>query len=456
MRRIIIICLGSLIFHASWGQNSAQPDPNKTIQEFKHKLSIEKNDSVKVLYLNQIGNTFYENKKDDSSFLYFNYAYELAKKIDNYKLLINSAKNLIDINTNLGNFSEAVNLGLETIKECEKQKDKDYILYFLLSIHDTYRLAKDSKNQIEYTLKAIELAKTHNSNYAKSILTDYATIGDDYQSAGQLDSALLYFNKDYEQALKDKEHGFNITYTNLGEINLRLKNYDIAILYFKKAINYFPAEFANGMTNEINYPELLLETSKAYAAIGNYDSALYYGRKSYTYAGQMNSNQFLKDGAENLYTLFEHNKKYDSAFFYQNIYIKLKDNLYNDEKTRKLEYVSIQQRIEEEKKLAEIEHQKEERNKNLALAAIGIFIPFFISLLFLVSKWGKKKSSILTSMGIASLLMLFEFISLFIHPYIEKLTHHNIFLMYIILLLLASALVPLHHKMESLIKKKLS
>jgi CDP-diglyceride synthetase len=74
----------------------------------------------------------------------------------------------------------------------------------------------------------------------------------------------------------------------------------------------------------------------------------------------------------------------------------------------------------------------------------------------LVSKWGKKKSSILTSMGIASLLMLFEFISLLIHPYIEKLTHHNIGLMYIILLILASALVPLHHKMESVIKKKLS
>jgi hypothetical protein len=456
MKRISFLYIGILIVLSSWGQNSITPDPSKSIIYLKQKLSVEKNDSLKVAYLSQIGTSFYEIKKDDSSFLYFNHAYELAKKIDNYKLLINSAKNLIDINTNLGNFSEAVNLGLETIKECEKQKDKDYVLYFLLSIHDTYRLAKDSKNQIEYTLKAIELAKTHNSNYAKSILTDYATIGDDYQSAGQLDSALLYFNKDYELALKDKEHGFNITYTNLGEINLRLKNYDIAILYFKKAINYFPAEFASGMTNEINYPELLLETSKAYSAIGNYDSALHFGRKSYAYAGQMNSNQFLKDGAENLYTLFEHAKKYDSAFYYQNIYIKLKDNLYNDEKTRKLEYVSIQQRIEEEKKQAEIEHQEEERKKNLTLAAIGIFIPFFISLLFLVSKWGKKKSSILTSMGIASLLMLFEFISLLIHPYIEKLTHHNIGLMYIILLILASALVPLHHKMESVIKKKLS
>ncbi len=450
---VFFLFIGNPIFGQIEKNNN---DINKEIIALKNKISTTTNDSIKVEILNNLGTLFYSIKKDDSSFLNFTNAYHLAKKIDNYKLKISSAHNLMSINSNLGNFSEAVNIGIEMIKECEKKEDIDYVIYFLINIHDIYRLAKDPTNQIEYSLKARELAKKHESEYAKSILLDYATIGDDYQSAGKLDSALHYFNLDYQLALKDSTHGFNITYSNLGEINLRLKNYDIALNYFKKAMNYFDAEFAKGQTNEISYPELLLETSKAYHEIGRKDSAIRYARLCYNYANKMNSNEYLKSSSENLYTLFEEFKQYDSAFFYQNTYIKLKDKLYNEEKTRKLEYVSIQQRIDEEKRMEDKELQEENRKKNLTLAAIGIFIPFFISLLFVISKWGKRKSKWLTSMGIASLLMLFEFISLLIHPYIEKITHENIGLMYVILLLIASTLVPLHHKMESFIKNKFS
>jgi hypothetical protein len=52
--------------------------------------------------------------------------------------------------------------------------------------------------------------------------------------------------------------------------------------------------------------------------------------------------------------------------------------------------------------------------------------------------------------------MFFEFISLLIHPYVQEYTHHNVALMYIVLLTIASGLVPLHHKLESYVKEKLS
>ena len=94
----------------------------------------------------------------------------------------------------------------------------------------------------------------------------------------------------------------------------------------------------------------------------------------------------------------------------------------------------------------------EERNNNLILAAIGFFIPVFITFLYLIVKRSKKKSKLIASLGIASLLMLFEFISLLIHPFIEKYSGHNVFIMYLILLTIASALVPLHHKMEAYVK----
>lgn len=58
-------------------------------------------------------------------------------------------------------------------------------------------------------------------------------------------------------------------------------------------------------------------------------------------------------------------------------------------------------------------------------------------------------------MGLFGLLMLFEFISLFLHPYIEALTHHTPIYMLLILVGIAAIILPLHHKLEHLVKEKL-
>lgn len=57
--------------------------------------------------------------------------------------------------------------------------------------------------------------------------------------------------------------------------------------------------------------------------------------------------------------------------------------------------------------------------------------------------------------SILGLLIVFEFINLFLHPFLERVTHHNQLLMLLALVLLASLLIPLHHKLEKWIKEKL-
>jgi hypothetical protein len=144
----------------------------------------------------------------------------------------------------------------------------------------------------------------------------------------------------------------------------------------------------------------------------------------------------------------------DSAFKYENIYSLIQDSLFNNEMIRNLQIASIKEEIRQQKIIENLRLEKEEREQNLILAAIAVFIPTFLILIFLISKWSHRKSKLITSLGVASLLMLFEFISLLIHPYVQKLTNHSIVLMYIILLTIASILVPLHHKLESIIKNK--
>ena len=82
-------------------------------------------------------------------------------------------------------------------------------------------------------------------------------------------------------------------------------------------------------------------------------------------------------------------------------------------------------------RLAELEEEKEELHQKLQLLAIGILIPVF----FLVSMYISRKKvhkKVVEFSGIVSLLLLFEYITLLIHPIVAETTHHSPFLEIII------------------------
>lgn len=54
-----------------------------------------------------------------------------------------------------------------------------------------------------------------------------------------------------------------------------------------------------------------------------------------------------------------------------------------------------------------------------------------------------------------ALLLVFEFINLLIHLFLGNITHHSPVLMLLCMVILASMLIPLHHKLEHFIKHKL-
>ena len=243
---------------------------------------------------------------------------------------------------------------------------------------------------------------------------------------------------------------------NLGEINSRIGDNEIALQYFRKALNLIKDIKKSGAG-----PELCREMSMTFKKLNQLDSAIYYAKTSYA------SIQYFEENGGMIITEKAKTSKYlselyhdmnikDSAYKYQRIYLKIQDSIFNTEKITNLQITTMEENLRQEKIKEELEQQKIERDKNLILAAIGVFIPVFISLIFLIGKWSKNKFRFIVSLGIASLLMLFEFISLLIHPYIEKITNHNVILMYIILLIIAAVLVPLHHKMEQRIKKTFS
>jgi hypothetical protein len=193
--------------------------------------------------------------------------------------------------------------------------------------------------------------------------------------------------------------------------------------------------------------------SICFEKIGNIDSALFYSRQAYEIADKNKNNADLLITSQHLYKLYKKTNKIDSAYFYQNKYLEVKELVSTEENTRLLERTSLQEKIRK----AEIEEQKvkenEERARNIKLGLIAIFIPTFAISVFALGKKRRLNSKLITTLGLTSLLMLFEFISFLIHPLVEKVTNHDAIMMYLILLIIASILVPLHHKLESYVKR---
>jgi hypothetical protein len=131
----------------------------------------------------------------------------------------------------------------------------------------------------------------------------------------------------------------------------------------------------------------------------------------------------------------------------------LHDSILNQEKIRMVQKMGFneqirQQEIEEEKSIAE-----SERKQNLQLLGIAVFIILLVLVVLLLSK-SPKTQKVVNFLGVLALLLFFEYLSLLIHPRLEKLTHHTPILMILILVLLGSFLVPLHHRLEKYFKEK--
>ena len=80
------------------------------------------------------------------------------------------------------------------------------------------------------------------------------------------------------------------------------------------------------------------------------------------------------------------------------------------------------------------------------MIALGIitFIIFFI----LLSRRHITNTKLIQFLGVVALLLVFEFLNLLLHPFLERITHHSPVLMLLSLVCIAALLVPLHHKLE--------
>jgi tetratricopeptide (TPR) repeat protein len=411
----------------------------------KQGLRSAPNDTLRVNALNDLAG-FYMYSRPDTCLVLAQELISLSKKAKYEKGEADGLNMMGNIFSLTGDYPKSLEYYLEALKRFEKLHNREGMSKVYGNIGIIYGEQGDNDKAIPYFRKSRSNSLSGNT-LARSLLD----LGDSYEKLNQLDSARIYTNQAYEMALRINYIPLiGIALNNLGNIHSKMKQDRVALEYYHLSL---PVSIKNEDIDVIC--ETTMGMAEIFKRAGRQDSAFYYARFSQAAANKagflkrlLNASSFISDYYKGLNRL-------DSAYRYQQITIAAKDSLFSQQKVKAFQNLAFQEQIRQQEIAEASRKAAEERSANIQMLGIGTFITFFFGFLFV---FGRKKSNqkVVQFLGLMGLLLLFEFISLFMHPYIAAWTHHIPVLMLLVLAGIASVLVPLHHRLQELVRERLA
>ncbi len=253
----------------------------------------------------------------------------------------------------------------------------------------------------------------------------------------------MYAQKDYELSIRNKYFSFfSYTLSNLGEIHSKLGKPVLAITYYDMAIEE---------GTKINSAKMLnwAYTSKAqyFHERNKPDSAVIYARKAVASVENSAFTNYSIRPAKLLLDIYE-NTNSDSAVKYFKIYEAISDSVYSTKIIQQTGLLTFENEIRQQELATDELRAEKERKLNLQYALLSIGIITFVVLFLLLSRRIITNTKLIRFLGILALLIVFEFLNLFLHPYLERITHHKPVYMLLGMVCIAALLIPVHHRLE--------
>ena len=389
-----------------------------------------------------------QSTRPDSALIYAHKGLDLSKKAGYKKGEGNCLNRLGVVFWKNGKYDRALFFLLNSLKLREDINDRLGVLKSLNDIGIVYADQGDNAKALTYHFKAKAIAESLNDQRRVSIVL--SNIGNCYLKLNKIDSALRFELQAYgiQHSLNDKNTMPN-TLSILGDINYKMGNLPLALEYYRLSIPYaIENNDQSAMADTYN------SMAKLYIKANRVDSSLYYA---------LNALKAAKAGlypegiynASSLLTNYYHNKNEHLELAYYKTAIAAKDSMFNAEKIREIQNLSFNETARQQEIADEKRRESEERIINLQLIGIAIFIPFFFLLMLLLSKSRIHRRAI-EFMSVLSLLLCFEFITLLVHPLVQRISNHLPVIELLILVILAAILVPLHHKLTHWLREKLA
>jgi serine phosphatase RsbU (regulator of sigma subunit)/TPR repeat protein len=333
------------------------------------------NDSAKYELLTKIiaGTTDVESKLQ-----YCDQAIEVAEEMDKPALgyILKGACYM-----DYGDLASALEYYIKAANYYEINGDNKGLARTYTYIAEVYNKQENPDNEKYYLRNAIELFKKEQDSVRLANVLH--NLGYANYSNGQYDSALILYSGTadiYRKLNLQLEYAYCMG--NTGLVYSKLSDFNKAEDYLLQAI-----EILTKIGDERAVTEFMIEYANILYQKGEIEKAISFAIKSFSSAAKNGNTEYERDAAKILASIYKTSGRYDSAYYYQSIYISANDSLKNIETIQKM--ADMRTEFEVSKKQTEVETL--EKNKlllriiNLGLVVIlalaaGIILLYYLNL----------------------------------------------------------------------------
>jgi tetratricopeptide (TPR) repeat protein len=341
----------------------------------------------------------------------------------------------------LGNYVKSLEYSVRSHRVAEESGDNRLISFAKGILALNYLDLGDYQKAVTYNKAAMEAAAKVETNIMTLFyILDMGTI---YFAINKIDSALVYTQTAYEV------YWLGLTYMQLGSIHSKMKNRTLAMTYWQQALTEAlrvrSPKFASIIHNEI---------AKYYFDLKVNDSALVYAKKAISTADHTAFFPLSVAPAKLISDLYM-DVNHDSAIKYLKLYTRAKDSLFSLKAMQQAQLMAFEEDARQQDVAAVKIKEKHERYVTIQNILIALGIVIFITLYLLLSRRIITSPRVIQGLGIITLLIVFEFMYMLLHPILERITGHSPMLMLLSMVCIAAVLVPAHHRLQRWLTAKM-
>lgn len=349
--------------------------------------------------LNNMGYYYLSSGSSAVALDLFTQALEISHRI---KAKIKEAQilnNIAVIHYNYGEIEKALEAFGKSLVLKEKLDNKHGMAMSLLNMAFVYQLQGEYEKAEEYWKRTIPLWEELDDS--KGLGNAYNNLGTQYHEIGKLEKASEYINKGLNYWMEiDFKQGIAQSYNNLSLLERDLDNHIKAEEYLKKSLSIFSGiNHQKGMCNaHVNMGKLFLSKK-------DLKNARLHGDTAYGFAESLNYPKQLMDASEVMFQVFEEEGDFEAAMKFQELYIKMKDSITNNETQKaaikqSMNYkhgkniLQLQQEKERKRLVAEKEGERQELVVYSLSGGLGLVFLFSLFLFGRFQLISKQKKTI--------------------------------------------------------------
>jgi tetratricopeptide (TPR) repeat protein len=408
------------------------------------KLAQSSNTEEKFRGLRTLDRFYYTTGLFDSSELLQKEMFAIAKQLKRdslmtmvYRAIGNRYVVKTDYNFSLINYAK----GLEYTDDDPQKRAGLY-----LNLAYVYIATGNNEVALDYIRRGRAIGQADVNLYFENLLYGFIC-----NNLNKPDSSLFYFRQAENVPVKITDPLLNSVFLQQMARAYELTgDTELAEAYYKKAMDYCRDKFL---------PMSIIRTGNAYCDFlikkENYDQAKQMALQDLNVARKAGINEGISTVADVLRKVYMHEGVKDSIIYYAQLQIDYTDSVRNQQKQSEFQNITFTQQLREIDEQTKMQETKEQRKHNLQYAVIALGIVSFIILFLLLSRSVIVNEKLVSFFGVLGLLVVFEFLNLLLHPWLEKITNHTPVLTLMALVSIAALLVPLHHRLEKWAKKTL-